>query len=208
MNKVYLFLLFLLLFLNPFVSTGQRLSGIDTNKYRIDLPDYWKAGSRVWRILSDKLPLVCPELKDKDLCGDDCNPKYSIELYLSDPEIVDFSSSHLSSDKNLQTWQHTTYFAFECNLVLFDENHKPITRFIIVDLDEVWPLTNKTSSPNYSSLTPPMKLVVSANPRANILEPPRQTPTPRSVFQEPRRFYLPQEKDLLSIVDNKFKSWK
>ena len=44
--------------------------------------------------------------------------------------------------------------------------------------------------------------------RANILEPPRQTPTPRSVFQEPRRFYLPQEKDLLSIVDNKIKSWK
>ena len=205
MDKVYSFIIFL--FLCPLLSTGQSLSDIDTNKYRIDLPSYWKTGSKALRILSDKLPLVSPELKDKDLCGDDCNPKYRIELYLSDPEIVDFNSFHIAGDRNSQTWQHNTYYAFECNLILFDENNKPITRFIIVDRDEVWTLVNKSYTPSYSQV--PMKMVVTANTRDNILvSPVNQQVMPRGASQDPRRLQIPQEKDMFWIIDNKIQSWK
>jgi hypothetical protein len=68
--------------------TGQRLSTPDSNKYRIDLPSYWKPGNKVWKILIDKLPLVCAEIKDKEICGDDCNPAYSFEFEMSDPVIL------------------------------------------------------------------------------------------------------------------------
>ena len=58
---------------------------ISENKYRINLPDYWRNGHKVWKTLADKLPLTCEELKDKELCGDDCNPKYTVELYITEP---------------------------------------------------------------------------------------------------------------------------
>ena len=188
-------------------TNAQTLSSIDTNKYRLDLPDYWKAGSKVWRILSDKLPLVCEEIRDKDLCGDDCNPKYRIELFLSDPEIVDFTSSRLSNDRNKETWQHMTYYAFECTLVLFDENQKPLTRFIVVGKDEVWKLVNNTSS--YAPAQPvPMKMIVSNNPRQEILvSQPRETPRGGSSPLNQKRIFFPLEKDLFLVVDNKIKSW-
>ncbi|HEY6064248.1 MAG TPA: hypothetical protein VIV35_11600, partial [Chitinophagaceae bacterium] len=50
-------------------ATGQRLPTVDSNKYRIDLPEYWKPGNRVWKILTDKLPLICDEIKNRELCG-------------------------------------------------------------------------------------------------------------------------------------------
>ena len=197
-----------ILFLSIAIQTNaQTLSSVDTNKYRIDLPDYWKPGSRVWQILSDKLPIVCDEIRNKDLCGDDCNPKYRIELFLSDPEIIDFASSRLSNDRKQESWQHTTYYAFECTLVLFDENQKPLTRFIVVGKDEVWTIVNNTST-NATAQPVPMKMVVSANPRQEILvAPPRDIPRSGSSPANHNRIFFPLEKDMLSVVDNKIKSW-
>lgn len=65
------------------------LKDIDENKFRINLPDYWGRNSKVVRILMDKLPVFAEEIKDKEVCGDDCNPAYNIDFYLSYPEIVD-----------------------------------------------------------------------------------------------------------------------
>jgi len=74
------------------VSGQKKLLRVNENKYRIELPDFWAHGNKVWKVLSDKLPLVCGELKDKELCGDDCNPKYIVELVYSEPVIYDYSS--------------------------------------------------------------------------------------------------------------------
>jgi hypothetical protein len=67
-----------------------KLPGVEENKYRINLPDYWAKGNKVWKELIDKLPVVCEELRDKELCGDDCNPKYSVEFYLTEPTILGY----------------------------------------------------------------------------------------------------------------------
>ena len=64
---------------------------VNENKFRINLPDYWGHGNKVWQILTEKLPLVCEELKDKDICGDNCNPKYTIDFYITDPELVGYT---------------------------------------------------------------------------------------------------------------------
>ncbi len=78
---------------------GQRtLNETDDNKYSINLPSYWKKNSKAVRILGDKLPEICEELKDKELCGDDCNPGYTIEFYLTVPEALGQYISKSASD--------------------------------------------------------------------------------------------------------------
>jgi hypothetical protein len=64
---------------------------LNEDKYSINLPDYWGKGHKVWKTLADRLPLACEELKDKELCGDDCNPKYTVELYLTEPANYEYS---------------------------------------------------------------------------------------------------------------------
>ncbi|MEQ1676594.1 MAG: hypothetical protein ABL876_07835, partial [Chitinophagaceae bacterium] len=85
-------LLMTLLSFTVFHAASQRdLSLIDENKYRINLPDYWARGNKVWQILDEKLPDICPELKGKELCGDNCNPKYTIEFYITDPLVYEYA---------------------------------------------------------------------------------------------------------------------
>lgn len=82
------FLLLALLHSCAVASFAQRsLAETDENKYRVNLPDHWKPHSKAIRVLSDVLPVICPELKDKDICGDDCNPAWTVEFYLSEPEL-------------------------------------------------------------------------------------------------------------------------
>ncbi|HEV7782548.1 MAG TPA: hypothetical protein VGO58_14840 [Chitinophagaceae bacterium] len=74
-----------LLLLSVCLSAQKKSLPVNERKYSINLPDYWGKGNKVWQVLIDKLPLVCEELKDKEVCGDDCNPKYTVELYLTEP---------------------------------------------------------------------------------------------------------------------------
>ena len=57
MKRVILWFTFIVFGLSETVC--QHLSATDSGKYRINLPDYWKHGNKIWRILTDKLPLVC-----------------------------------------------------------------------------------------------------------------------------------------------------
>jgi hypothetical protein len=91
MKKIYFILSSIVLL--SFISAGQQTKSkkINENKFRINLPDYWGYGNKVWQILTEKLPLVCEELKDKDICGDNCNPKYTIDFYITEPELVGYT---------------------------------------------------------------------------------------------------------------------
>src|SRR5689334_13486005 len=64
---------------------------LSKNKYRINLPDYWGYGNKVWQILTEKLPLVSEELKGKDICGDNCRPKYTVDFYITEPEVIGYT---------------------------------------------------------------------------------------------------------------------
>lgn len=87
------FLLLVLANLISLLSFSQRnLGHIDDDKYSINLPDYWGKGSKVWHNLIEKLPLLCEELKGKDLCGDKCNPAYTIDFYITEATIFDYTA--------------------------------------------------------------------------------------------------------------------
>lgn len=77
--------------------------GIKENKFRINLPDYWSKGNKALAILADRLPEVCDELKGKDICGDDCKPKYTIDFYLTEPEITGYYTEKIPQPVNTST---------------------------------------------------------------------------------------------------------
>jgi len=166
-----------------FTATAQKkLTGVATNKYRINLPYYWGKGNKVWTVLNDKLPLVCEELKDKELCGDDCNPEYTVEFYLTEPIVFSYFSKqiipepytntrHLTYIQNQYpqnperayyankdyTWQITTEYGFQCFLILMDTRGKILTKMILVDTNEVWKVAcnvNLASGGTFSEKSP------------------------------------------------------
>jgi hypothetical protein len=91
MKKIFFSFLYCTLIATSSFAQQNKLSAVNENKYRINLPDYWGKGNKVWGVLTDKLPLVCEELKDKDLCGDNCKPKYVVDFYISEPEVTGYS---------------------------------------------------------------------------------------------------------------------
>ncbi|MEO7922280.1 MAG: hypothetical protein ABIR30_01240 [Chitinophagaceae bacterium] len=203
-------LLALLLVLSfAFVATAQQGSAtVKENKYRINLPSYWGNGNKVWGILTDKLPLICEELKDKELCGDGCKPKYSVDFFLTESVVEDYSSKENITTPNTNTrqvlyntndpqkpnyvnpnntssWNITSYFSFQCYLLLRDENGKILTRMILVDTNEVWEVSHNVKlSPGASSHQQNMSSYIDNN-RDNL---------------------KPVIKDLLAIADKKMLS--
>ena len=207
-------------------TTGQRLLPVDTNKYRINLPEYWKPGNRVWKILTDKLPLVCTEIKDKELCGDHCNPLYTFEFEMSDPVILEYFPNHVSSIytnnqfvKPSEIWEIKTTYEFECSLLLRNEKGVLITRFILVDTNEVWSIPNRVTLASYSP--PPLPSNTLRRSRSNRNSPPDTEPsfqamvpqlgqegeTPYSYINRNREKLIPAYKDLIAVVDRKINSW-
>src|SRR5215212_321346 len=100
------FILLIYLLGLSFISEAQTLASIDTGKYKIVLPDYWKRGNKIWQILNDKLPLVCPELKDKDLCGDNCNPAYYIGMEVSNVRVYNSFLVQSTNKDSLEKWRN------------------------------------------------------------------------------------------------------
>jgi len=208
-------------------ATGQRMLKVDSNKYRIDLPEYWKPGNRVWKILTDKLPLVCNEIKDKELCGDDCNPEYTLEFEMSDPVIFEYFPNHISSSytnnqfsKPSETWEIQTLYGFECSLLLRNEKGVLITRFILVDTNEVWKVSNRVTLASFSP--PPIQVNYLRRNRTNRYGavdpiPPTNQPiipdigqegeTPYSFINRNREKLTPTYRDMFVVVDMKINSW-
>ncbi len=219
-------LIFLAISLFSFSQTkAQHLASIDSNKYRINLPDYWKPGQRIWRILSDKLPVVCEDIRDKELCGDDCNPWLRIEFEMSDPVILDYLPNHISSNyANTQLsrpsdlWDIQTTYVFEASLLLMDNNGKIITRFIVVDTNEVWKHSNRITLASYAPAPPPVSYIRRTTPnRYGITPDPgyqqlipitgQEGITPFSYINKNRDKLTPSLKDMLAVIDSKIASW-
>lgn len=135
--------LLLIILIVPASLAAQRLSSLDTGKYSLLLPSYWKPGNKAWRILDDLLITKIPELQNKELCGDDCNPAYRVEFYMSNPLIDHYSASHVNSTRFSQTWNITTHYSFEAALLLFDHRNKLLTRILLIDPEEDWRKLNR-----------------------------------------------------------------
>ncbi|HEV7782442.1 MAG TPA: hypothetical protein VGO58_14305 [Chitinophagaceae bacterium] len=210
-------LLGLVFFLSAF-SGAQNLATVDTGKYRINLPDYWKPGNKIWEILTDKLPMVCEELVNKELCGDRCNPRYSIEFEMSEPEILDYYSNHISSGRNTQAWEFVTLYRYSSALLLLNEKDELLTKLILVDKNEIWRVTNKAELPSYMPAAPQRIYPVSSptmNPQNQLNEGIRQSQlqtgttgqSPFAYINKNKDKLSPTRRDMLGIIDEKIRSW-
>jgi hypothetical protein len=207
---------------------GQARSSPDTNKYRINLPGYWKPGNRVWKILTDKLPLVCEQLKDKELCGDDCRPGYTIELELSDPVIFNYYPNYIPSvyassrfANPSEVWEIQTSYGFESSLLLKNENGVLIKRLILVDSNEVWKVSKKITLTHYAPQPPAViylrrttssrtsVLADNTNPYNQQIVPTggQEGETPYSYIYTNQKKLVPSYRDMLLVVDLKLSSW-
>ncbi|NOT51186.1 MAG: hypothetical protein HOP10_07905 [Chitinophagaceae bacterium] len=206
----------LLLLLSIAAIAQNKTLPLSENKYRINLPDYWGHGNKVWNILTEKLPLVSEELKDKEVCGDDCHPKYSIDFYITEPELTGYTrykkpkavststralvnkipgtvlvpgsySPQLpagyynqAANNQPEQWQMTAEYVFQCFLLLKDDTGRIITKFILVDTNEVWSSAFKGSNTEYSS-----------------------PQNPDVFFETYKEKFTPDKFELLAIVDKK-----
>lgn len=207
------------LILSP-AAWSQSKPAVDPDKYRINLPDYWKPGNKVWEILDEKLPEVAEELKNKQLCGDDCRPKYTIEFEMSEPEIIDYHSNHISAGTKTSTWEFVTLYSFSSSLYLFDEKDQVLTKFILVDTNEVWRVVHKVQLPSFTPKAP-MRISVlrppfnTSNPNSSSSEsmywqlgnPAGQGVSPYSYINNNRARLNPSQRDMFNVVDRKIRSW-
>ena len=209
-------LTFFLLFFSICIS-AQPKAIVDTNKYRINLPDYWKPGNKVWKILDEKLPLVSAELKDKQLCGDNCKPKYTIEFEMSEPVVTDYLTNSISSTATTQTWEFVTLYYFSSSLLLFDEIDKLLTRFILVDENETWRVVNKSTLATFTprsqqkiyALSGPLLTLSNAiNRGSNAREQAGQPGTsPYQYINNNKDKLHPTRAHMLAVIDEKIRSW-
>ena len=201
---------------------GQSLSATDTGKYRLLLPAYWKPGSKVWRILDEKLPHWCPELQGKELCGDDCNPAYRVEFFMTGPAIQNFTASHIATTTTSQTWNIVTNYSFECSLLLFTKDNKLLTRVILIGQEEEWKKNNRAEwadnsrQPAYiqkAVIVPPPG--TPANPayqnyliqqQLNSMQQITRTMTPNDYIRSNTEALYPTQQDLFGLADTRIRS--
>ena len=181
----------------------------DTGKYRINLPRYWKPGNKAWRILDEKLPQVCDELKNKILCGDDCKPMYNVDFEMSAPEVFDYYSEKRGGNKQ----EIFSLYRFQCNLYVRNRKDEIVTRIILVDTNEVYKISHFINFNEFYIPPTPQRLYINKKVGGVVslynLNETRQNQnieTPYSYINKNKRQLQPQEKDLYSIIDQKIKA--
>lgn len=217
MKNCTFYLLSFFLF-HPALFYSQSLSSTDTGKYRINLPAHFKPGNKAWRILDEKLPLVCDELKGKELCGDDCNPRYSVDFSMSPPVILDYYAQRATGT----SYDIITLYTFECSLLLKNKAGETITRIILVDTNEVFKISSKASIAEFLVPPPPDKIFLHKNasgqPEVVVAANPNNPPatsvfrsdgsyggieTPYSYINKNKEKLAPKEKDQLAVIDQR-----
>ena len=211
--KLHLSILFFcFLLLGSLLSSAQTSSFPkgDTNKYRINLPSYWKPGNKVWRILDDKLPTVCTELTNKDLCGDDCMAMYTVDFSMSEPMVIDHYSQRISGNVH----EIVTVYTFECSLLLRDRAGKLHTRIILADTNEVFNLKNRVTLKDYLPAAPDKlylrkissseAVLVIGNGLPGYSNPGTPGTTSYDYINANKEKLRPQERDLYREIDKKF----
>jgi hypothetical protein len=206
MKRLYFLILFVTV-ISAGLSAQRKTTKPDETKYRINLPDYWGKGHKVWATLIDKLPGIVEELKDKDVCGDNCNPAWSVDFYITEAVIFDYTiNKRLSvnstntqlnllqertrmqypfdyqrlynfSENNRTTWNITTNYGFNCYLLLRDYSGKIISKLILTETNEVWRKTNTLTIPSGTN--------------------------PQSVIGKNANYGAPHPKELMEIAEEK-----
>ena len=154
----------LLLFVSfQFQSNAQKTRSIDTTKYRINLPEYWKPGNKVWRILNNNLPKVCLELANKDLCGDNCQAGYTVDFEVTEPIILDYYSNKISGNRH----EIITLYTFQSNLFVRNKDGVITSHIILADTNEVFRLKNTAYINDVISPPTPPKFRLTKTRRVN-----------------------------------------
>ncbi len=221
-DRMKYFIPILILCMFSHVLPAQHLSNIDVNKYSIRLPSYWKPGNKIWKILTDKLPLVCEEIKEKELCGDNCNPGYTIELEVYEPLALDhdYYCTNSTSTGPVRDWVFLTYYNFQSSLLLLNEKREVITRFIVVDTTETFMIRKmeKIRVPGEIIFRPSRGQISWNGPNNSfyLYTQSRILPAqirysdhlnPQQWVKENQHKLLPSDKELFAIIDQKIRSW-
>jgi len=202
------------LFLFLIFATKYCFAQTDTNKYRLNLPAYWKPGNKAWRILDEKLPIVCDELKNKDLCGDNCNAMYVVDFDVSEPEVIDY----YAEKRGGTMYDIITLYFFRSNLYVRNRSGDIVTRIILVDTNEVHkkithirfddyyvpPAPQKTYMVRRPGQTP--RLVVANEERSaptNNTQGGRNSESPYSYINKNKERLKPGEREMYSVIDKK-----
>jgi hypothetical protein len=196
------------LLLCSLVVPAQRVAVPDTGKYRIELPAYWKAGNRIWRVLDDKLPAMSEHLRDKELCGDDCKPAHRVIFQMSEPMILDYGYNRRISTFTSEIFDFTTSYRFNCSLLLLNDRDQIITRFVLVDTNEVWKVVNRVELPSYRA-TPGSRNTLVPNSGLDFIRSTIGLPgiTPYAFIQSNKEKLAPGIKDMYGVIDQKIINW-
>jgi hypothetical protein len=209
--------LLILLFISTTISAlaQKTVRQPDTTKYRINLPDYWKPGNKVWSILIDKLPEVCDELKNKDLCGDHCNAMYTVDFQMSEPLILERYAQRISGS----AYEFITLYTFESSLLLKNRKDSLLTRIVLADTNEVFSVKQKGIYDEHIAPPPPQRfslvkvstaqavLVNSVNGIAPVTTGKGgSAESLEEYIYRNREKFSPAQKDMLEVIDRKLKA--
>ena len=190
-------------------SLGQQRKAVSEQKFRINLPGYWKAGNKAWQILPDHLVEICPELEGKELCGDDCNPKYTVEFYMSEPTVANYRANIISTGAYWKSYNFVTTYSFECALLLFDDKDKLITKIIVVDAGEYFTVTHRaelaTQPIGYNLRQATAGYASRFGTANNYREPYFAEQSPFTYINENTDKLYPTQLNMLHVVDQKFR---
>jgi hypothetical protein len=204
--------------------SAQKSLPVDSNRYSIELPAYWKTGNKVWRILNDKLPLICPEVKNKDLCGEQCNPALKFTLHTSPVSVIDYNyhPSSVVSTSNTQgdNYEFVTHYKFKSWLELRNAKGELLVQLILVDENEDWTCSHMAIMPSSIQQASSMpKLVRQRSGNTTVLvfddralnsgtiaTPVSDQTNPDSYIQKHRKDLMPTERAIFDIIDGKFRA--
>jgi hypothetical protein len=144
MRKLILSILLYIIGVNAF----SQINFVDTNKYKVMLPSFWKKDKGLLKLFDTTLYKTWYELQNKRICTKSCDPFFLVILVISKPEYLD---PYVSFNERPEIDQVSDYkgtgnnahfiiipYKFSAKLVLKNQEGKILSEKIIVDTTEVF----------------------------------------------------------------------
>ncbi len=114
---------------------SQQLAIRFSDRYKLDLPRTWMK-PKIIKAVTEVLPLVLEELKDKDFCTD-CKGTYTVQLLVDSPYIKSRNNiSNGYSSNNVLHYTMEIIYQFRSTLGLFDTSGNLLTELVLVAPEE------------------------------------------------------------------------
>lgn len=136
---------------------------------------------------------------------------------MSEPVVFDYYPNHISSGSHTQTWEFVTMYRFASSLLLLNEKNELLTKFILVDTNEIWRVTQQAQLASFTPappkkiyvLTPADRATADAINRMNEMWSRSGTAgqSPYSYINSNKDKLSPTRRDMLNIIDEKIRSW-